>query len=81
MPAFSAMHPTPGRLLWLADVPESPDDSLRFTAIDQEGRLVARLALAPATRVSAFGDDRVVIRTTEPETGIVRFEVYRVAAP
>jgi hypothetical protein len=80
IPPFMSAHRTPGRLLWLMDYSVSSTDSVRFTAVDFDGRIIGRLTLPPATRALAFADDRVAIRT-EDDDGIATITIRKLNMP
>ncbi len=69
-----------GELLWLADYPNPTLADQGYTAFDRDGRVVGRLLLPRASRVEAFGVDRIILRT-EDDDGIVRFEIHKLRMP
>jgi hypothetical protein len=80
IPPFMSVFRTPGQLLWLMEYPVVQSDSLRFTAVHADGRIVGRLTLAPLTRALAFADDRIAVRT-EDEDGVARVAVHQLRVP
>jgi hypothetical protein len=80
VPHFTRVHPTGGRTLWLREWPLTSRDSVWYTVIDTEGKILGRLALAPETRAAAFADDRIIL-FQEDDDGIVTFAVHRLRFP
>ncbi len=80
LPAISIIQPSSGQLLWVADPNVPGDPTVGYSALAPDGSMVGRLFLPSDIRVTAFGDDRVVLRTQDDD-GIVRFEVHKLRMP
>jgi hypothetical protein len=77
LPACADLFVTPKRTLWVLDAIMPSDTSWTATAFRLDGAIVGRLRGVGRATPVAFGDDRVVLRSSDID-GLVKLEVHRI---
>lgn len=76
--ACADLFVTPNRTLWVLEVIMPSDTSWTATAFRLDGAIIGRLRGSGRATPVAFGDDRVVLRSSDAD-GLVKLEVHRIA--
>src|SRR5690606_14731769 len=71
LPPYSAFHVTNGGVLWVVDARAPGATSWSATAFDRSGAIIGRLTVSEGGVPVAFGNDRVVVRETDADGGVV----------
>ena len=77
LPPYGQWFVSPNRTLWILDAYAPGDIRGAATAFRQDGAIIARLTWSGTGTPVAFGDDRVVMRSTDDD-GVVALRVFRI---
>jgi hypothetical protein len=77
LPPYSAIFVSSNNVLWVVDPVAPGDTAWSATAFRTDGAILTRLRGSATAPPVAFGDDRVVLRTTDAD-GVVAFKVHRI---
>lgn len=79
LPATTDLFVTPNRTLWVLDKIMPSDPGWTATGFRLDGAIIGRLRGPGGTTPVAFGNDRVVLRSTDADS-VVKLEVHRIVA-
>ena len=79
LPAFHDLIVSTDSLLWVVEAWAPGLPEREATAFDLNGRMTAHLRMPSRFSPLGFGPGRVLVQTTEEETGLVLLEVLRIA--
>jgi hypothetical protein len=76
LPVTAELFVAPDGTLWVLDGHTSQDTSWSATGFRRDGAIVGRLRVDRGGLPVAFGNDRVVVKSTDDD-GIVKLAVYK----
>ena len=80
LPHYGVVRTSPAGVIWVVDYTIPPDIGWAATAFRADGAIVGRVESSIRGVPVAFGDDRVVLRSTDDD-GVVSLSIHRLIRP